>query len=370
MEKPRKPGASPGSVEEYSEKNLEKASAYSGKEVEIVQGIAAFREETPNAPTPKTKIATAPVRAPVSVPMEGGAKARRGGRISKRVAILLFGTDADGRVFTEETNTVVLSLHGAGIVSHERLIPEQELILRWNEAGRETEVRVVGEIAQQDAWHTYGVAFVDENLDFWEMEFPETTTWQERPAVLWLECGGCRGIVELLNGDFEYDICAIHGGLTKYCEECGLLTVWRKPDDRAVALRKAKKSEEAQAGGNIPVIEAESAKVEVQDFVLPIAEPAAAKEVERRARVRAKVSFMACVRSKAFGEEIVQCIDMARGGVSFRTPNIYEKGAKIEIAVPFAVDAQEAPAIFVKGRIANVKELGEGMWRCGVEFLR
>jgi len=265
---------------------------------------------------------------------------------------------------------VVLSLHGAGIVSRERLIPEQELILRWNEAGREAEVRVVGEIAQEDAWHTYGVTFVNEELDFWEMEFPPATAWQERPAVLWLECGGCRGIAELMNGDFEYDICAIHGGLTKFCEECGLLTVWRKADERAVAARKAKKSEEAEAGGTVSVVEAESVSVEVQDFVLPVAAPATTKEVERRARVRAKVSFMACVRSKAFGEEIVQCINMARGGVSFRAQNVYEKEAKIEIAVPFAAEMKGAPAIFVKGRIANVKELDEGMWRCGVEFLR
>lgn len=31
---------------------------------------------------------------------------------------------------------------------------------------------------------------------------------------------------------------------------------------------------------------------------------------------------------------------------------------------------EEVPAIFVKGRIANVKALGNGMWRVGLEFLR
>jgi hypothetical protein len=87
-------------------------------------------------------------------------KSRRGGRISKQVPILLIGHDSDGRVFTEETHTLVLSMHGAGIVSRQRLVAEQELVLRWREKEREADVRVVGEIAQQGDLHTYGVAFV------------------------------------------------------------------------------------------------------------------------------------------------------------------------------------------------------------------
>jgi len=39
-------------------------------------------------------------------------KARRSGRVKKEIPILLIGSDADGWVFTEETHTVVLSLHG------------------------------------------------------------------------------------------------------------------------------------------------------------------------------------------------------------------------------------------------------------------
>ena len=77
------------------------------------------------------------------------------------------------------------------------------------------------------------------------------------------------------------------------------------------------------------------------------------------------------MRSQAFPEEIVSCIDMSRGGVSFRSKNGHEKGTLIEIAVPYAAEERLAPAIFVKGRIANVKPLElEGMYRCGVEFLR
>jgi len=37
---------------------------------------------------------------------------RHSGRITKSTPILLLGCDAEGRVFSEETRTVILSFHG------------------------------------------------------------------------------------------------------------------------------------------------------------------------------------------------------------------------------------------------------------------
>src|SRR5260370_422522 len=71
---------------------------------------------------------------------------RRSGRIPKEIAILLVGSDLEGKVFSEQTKTVVLSRHGAGIVSQYKLVPEQELILRRLDTNSETEIRAVGVI--------------------------------------------------------------------------------------------------------------------------------------------------------------------------------------------------------------------------------
>jgi hypothetical protein len=315
----------------------------------------------------------------------GTKKARRSGRVSLAVPILIIGSNAEGRVFSEETHTVVVSLHGAGIVSQNKLIAEQELTLRSMETRREAEVRVVGEIAQQGSMHTYGVAFLDERLDFWEMEFPPGPAWDNRPATLVLECGGCKCTVELANGDFEYDICAIHGGLARFCDECGLLTVWSLSHEVMPAMARASKKHErvVAPGGTLdsalPVRVEKPAVVGVAVTVAEVSEAAenfvsladAMEGTERRARVRAKVNFFACVRTEKFGEDIVKCVDMARGGVSFRSRNVYEKGMMLEIAVPYSPEVKEAPSIYVKGKIANVKEMATGeMWRCGVEFLR
>ena len=178
-------------------------------------------------------------------------------------------------------------------------------------------------------------------------------------------------MAELLNGDFEYDICVVHGGLTRYCEDCGMLTVWRQSTEVMPTGKKVKSKGGKAAAQGKPVTEEEKpVERAMEPVILPIAEPAGPKDRERRSRVRAKVNFFACVRSEMFEEEIVMCIDMSRGGVSFRSKNCHVKETLIQIAVPFSPEAQKAPAIFVRGRIAHVKEMTNGMWRCGVEFLR
>jgi hypothetical protein len=91
---------------------------------------------------------------------------------------------------------------------------------------------------------------------------------------------------------------------------------------------------------------------------------------DRRQRVRAKVNYFACVRSEAFGKDVVSCIDMSRGGLGFRTKNAYLISTEVTIAVPFSQDSPNAPAIYVPARVVNISEIPElQMYRCGVAFL-
>src|SRR5215469_2150360 len=84
---------------------------------------------------------------------------RRSSRIPKEIDVLLVGSDTEGKVFSEQTKTVLLSRHGAGIVSRYKLSAEQELILRRLDTNREAEVRLVGQIGVEGEVYTYGVAF-------------------------------------------------------------------------------------------------------------------------------------------------------------------------------------------------------------------
>jgi hypothetical protein len=103
---------------------------------------------------------------------------RRSGRIAREIRIVLMGTDTSGRVFSQETRTVVLSLHGAGVLSKLRLAPDEILTMRFLGGSTEVAVRLVGELGHDARGYTYGVAFVDPALDFWELKFPPPPRWQ------------------------------------------------------------------------------------------------------------------------------------------------------------------------------------------------
>ena len=266
----------------------------------------------------------------------------------------------------------MLSVHGAGILSTHRFAPEQELILRIEETSREAVVRVVGEIATEGELHTYAVAFLDDGLDFWLTEFPPAQLSDARPMALPLECVSCGQRAEVTSGQFEYDISQIHGGLTRHCAECGVLTVWRRADGKGPSFAGEDKALKAQGKPESDMVPERILAPMVQEeesVVAAAPEPARDPTVERRRRARAKVSFFACVKTAQFGPDIVTCLDISKGGVSFRSRNPYKKEMKIQIAVPYASDVKNAPSIFVSGRITNVREM-EGMWKCGVEFLK
>ncbi len=303
-------------------------------------------------------------------------KVRRSARISKQVPILLIGCDSDGRVFSEVTKTVVVSLHGAGLVSANKLLAEQEIHIRSMVTNREVAARVVGEIAENEGVHTYGVAFMDESLDFWQVEFPPPPPPGERPLLLALECSSCRASITVENGDFEFDVCAIHGGLVRYCDNCGMATVWKQtthlPSLRTIFAALSPEAKPQPVAVAVALLDPPPASpvASPPPAPRPLAPPAPAPLLDRRQRVRAKVNYFACVRSEAFGDDIVVCIDMSRGGMSFKTKNFYLVNITVTIAVPFSPESPQAPAIFVPARIASVSDFPNGKhYRCGVEFL-
>jgi hypothetical protein len=70
----------------------------------------------------------------------------------------------EGKMFSEETKTVLLSRHGAGIVSQYALYAEQELVLRRLDTNKEAEIRVVGQLGADGKLYTYGVAFLNPDI--------------------------------------------------------------------------------------------------------------------------------------------------------------------------------------------------------------
>ena len=279
---------------------------------------------------------------------------RRSLRIPKEVAILLIGSDARGKEFMEQTKTVVLSRHGAGIVSMHRLGVEQELIVIREECKREAEIRVVGEIGSEDGLYTYGVAFLDPDIDFWDfwgVEFGSPTDPGASEPCMVLQCNMC-GRHEAISPDaLESEIYAVHDGLLRDCKQCHRSTLWKRTS--------------GEVPGNLDMPEAVAVSAELTPPLEPMPPPAASKN--RRKHMRINVNFAGRVSNHGFEDDIVVCENISLGGLCFKSSRFYQKTTAIEVAAPYTHGSPDIP---VSARIVYVMELPEEkMFRYGVQYL-
>jgi hypothetical protein len=289
---------------------------------------------------------------------------RRSSRIPKEIGILLVGSDMEGKMFSEQTKTVVLSRHGAGIVSEYALSAEQELILRRLDTNKEAEVRVVGNLGARGKIYTYGVAFLNPETDLWEMQFPSMTDAEKQASRVRLQCSGCKAIEMVQQSDLESDVFLVNEGIVRPCKSCGSSTFWRRVIDDGGSEQPPREAAPAEAEEKEEPVEA---RATLSPDAKTTAQPTARIE-NRRKHVRTKVNFQACIRSFAFGDDIVSCEDMSRGGLRFKSRKEYVANMEIDVAAPYSPGAQ---AIFVRAQVVHVTELkNERRFRCGVCYAK
>jgi hypothetical protein len=321
-------------------------------------------------------------------------KVRRSGRIAKEIRILLLGMDCNGAVFSEETQTVTLSRHGAGIISKHKLALDGLLIMRFSGGSTETAIRLVGQLGQDARGFVYGVAFVDEEEDFWELKFPPPSTWNVDVHGP-MQCDSCKSCEIVDQSEVEADVYALSESILRYCIYCGTPTVWRRAPEGTV-MTKASPAPELVAANSTPrrtqiprpahaetQQQPESKRVqrgarprlagaeliESEELPAPALPPAAsavvAKAANRRRDVRTRVNFSACVRFEK-EEEIVECANLSRRGFGFRSRKQYPVGVEIEVAVPFYLGT---PPSFVRGSVRHVTALPNRNFHYGVMYV-
>ena len=306
---------------------------------------------------------------------------RRSSRIPKEIAILLTGSDIEGKVFSEQTKTVLLSRHGAGIVSRYKLSAEQELILRRLDTNKETEVRLVGQIGVEGEVYTYGVAFLDSTNDFWGMQFPTPSEEEKQTHVVLMECGSCQTRETVEQSDLESDVYLVNEGIVRYCKNCGSSTFWKRGSEEGVEVPAVVEMVQSRSVGWVDEEEEAPAPVSVAVSQVPAAAPIAAAPVvvaapveiapaarPKRKHVRTKVSFKACIRSFTNGDDVVICEDVSRGGLCFKSRKPYVEKFKVEVAAPYTAGTEN---FFTPAEIVYVQELkDEKKFRCGVAYLK
>jgi hypothetical protein len=294
---------------------------------------------------------------------------RRSQRILKAIPIILSGSDSEGQQFSEPTRTLVLSRHGAGIFSTKKLAPQSVLIVRSVETNQEAAVRVIDRVAGTPEGFTYGVAFLDPSVNFWNVEFAPQPEAEAGAETMLFECSACHEREAVHPNDVELDVYAINKSVSRYCANCGMPTPWKEVSgaiDTKSSSPNPKKDDAKGLDTKKDYTKKDDTKKDPAKEE-PAAAPPVQRQENRRKDVRARVNFSACIRDSG-AEEIVACENLSRGGFCFRSSKRYAEKSMIEVALPYSPGE---PAIFFKAKVAWVQELAaEKVFRCGAAYVK
>jgi hypothetical protein len=262
---------------------------------------------------------------------------RTSDRVYLETAIIILGTDFEGRRFVENAKALVLSRRGAKIVSKQALVPQQVLTMRCLKTGVDTSIRVIGPITGAKEGCHFGVTLVHPEVNVWGIDFPLLDGSENPAARVVLECADCQAQEVVHLEVFELEVLQANECLQRPCKQCRDTTLW---------LRSASEEGQVPLGRATP-------------------EPSPAIQDRKTPRINLKVD--ACLRHSVYGEEVVSTEDVSRGGFRFISRKDYPLGTVIDAALPYSPGAAN---IFMPARIVQ-KEAGdsEGMFVHGAAYI-
>lgn len=271
----------------------------------------------------------------------GSEEPRRSDRVYLELEIVISGTDASGRDFVDETRTLVLTRHGAKIVSKVRLVPEQVLLVLCRRTRIETEARVVGRIGEDPEGSYYGIELLALDVNLWGIEFPPLAEPESVAGRVLLECPRCHWQEVTYLDVFALEVLLAQERLTRRCPRCHDSTLWRRAEPREV------------------------------NQALPAPAPAALPQVQlsrnNRKYERVNLKIKVSVRHPKLGEEVTVTEDVSRGGFRFRSAKQYPVGSIIEFALPYSPGGGN---IFASAKIVHAEKLQtEGISAYGVSYV-
>ncbi len=269
--------------------------------------------------------------------------ARRSDRVPIELDIKVWGTDGQGRGFIEDTQTAIVSQHGAKIRLSHKMVPEQELTVRCVKTGKESDIRVVGQIGGGPGEYFYGIQLLNVEVNLWGIEFPPITESEKAVARALMECTCCHTQELVCLNEFEAEVFEASGSLSRRCKRCTDTSLWKQ----SVATAPGEPAPQPAT--------AEASQA-----------PAAAQgrtENERK-EVRIGLKMRACIRTKELGEEVFITENVSRGGLSFKSDNRYIVGTSVEVAIPYDPGARN---VFAPAQIMHAEYLpAEGRILYGV----
>jgi len=261
-----------------------------------------------------------------------GAGRRRSDRVMLSIPIDVTATDLSGMRFTESSRTEMVSRHGASIVLSRAVSLEQVITLRRRVVDEDLRARVLGQLGIRSEGPVYGVAFATDAPGFWGISFPPPASATDGLPRVLLMCSGCfRQKIFALN-EIEFRVFEANQRLSCSCETCDRMTTWSPVPDGI-------------SGDGAPPT----------------------KGPQDRQFQRTKVKMMACIQGHGAEGDIVQVLDVSRGGISFLSKRIYEKDTWINVAVPYTPGTAN---IFVAGMIARKQPSDDEFYEYGVKYVK
>jgi PilZ domain len=252
---------------------------------------------------------------------------RKSDRIRYAFSIEITGSDSSNERFSQSAKTQIVTRDGGVLLCPLSL--NVGAVITVMRAGNRNNARIVGQVGLLNEEQLYGFQFLDPASDFWGIKFAEPNVDAAGRAVL--ECSACsqQKIVPL--GEVEVLVFESTRVIAHECDRCLRQTLWTEP---------------SVLGEPEFIIGDESYR---QSFQPPRRAPGVNDRKHQRVSMR---NTKACIKRRGFTDDVVDVIDLSRGGVHFVSMVDYYKGTIVEVAVPYTDGGLN---VFVPAEIARIQ---------------
>jgi hypothetical protein len=257
---------------------------------------------------------------------------RKGDRISISISLQITSTDLAGKHFSEVVQTVNVSRNGCCLLLKQSLSIGQKVHLQKMGSREEAHGRVVGQTGICSEGNLYGIEVLNSDENFWGIRFPHQKELEEGCVRVLLKCSKCQNCEQAALNEVEFSVFQITHHLTRKCSACSANTVWETVPHKTEADRE-------QNG----------------------------KKPDKRRYARISMKTLACVGQPGPHADIVEVVNVSRGGVCFRSSRPYAEDTWVQVAVPYT---PEAANIFVAGRIVRSRKMDNALTEYGVEYVK
>lgn len=254
---------------------------------------------------------------------------RRSLQISLALPIQVAGTDASGQTFNEMTRTVVIARHGATIALSRELSPMQEVTIRHPRTGLVSRARIVAKAVVSHNDKHYGCEILDRSVNLWGIYFPPAEESEAAPGRVLLECMACHKHEVVCLDELSIEVFLANRRISRPCT-C--------------------------SGSNVPWSEVTNVGVPRPPHCSPQVGSSIRTQNERT-NARQAVNVTGCVKTAAYGEELVTTENLSAGGICFKSEHRYKEGERVEVALPYKSGGGN---VFVPARIVWAQTPPEG----------